>query len=462
MAERRDVMEEQAVRDASPGYSEETGAASAEGVSPEYKRTEVGVIPEDWSVEVLAHFVSALHAGVSVNSIASDQPVGDRPSVLKTSCIQAGTFSPDQAKPISPKDRGRAKLSPKAETILISRMNTPDLVGESGFVEKDYEYLFLPDRIWMTIFRQAVRFSPRWLAYVLSSPEYRKYLKEIATGTSGSMKNIAKGSLLNLKVPCPAEKEQRAIATALSDADALIESLDRLIAKKRAIKQAAMQQLLTSQTRLPGFTGEWETKRLGDVGTFYKGQGIRRDDVSDEGVPCIRYGEIYTRYGDCVLTPESRIPEAVAEAAFPLRTGDILFAGSGETAKEIGMCVAYLGEQLAFAGGDIVVLRPNEGVSAYLGRLLNHPTIAQQKARLGQGDAVVHISARNLAQIEVHLPKQEEQTAIATVLSDMDAEIEALERRRDKARQIKQGMMQQLLTGRVRLVAPHTTEPAEC
>ena len=126
------------------------------------------------------------------------------------------------------------------------------------------------------------------------------------------------------------------------------------------------------------------------------------------------------------------------------------------------MCVAYLGEQPAFAGGDIVVLRPNGGISAYLGRLLNHPTIAQQKARLGQGDAVVHISARNLAQIEVHLPNPEEQTAIATILSDMDTEIETLEHRRDKARQIKQGMMQQLLTGRVRLVAPHITEPVAC
>ncbi|WP_311882785.1 restriction endonuclease subunit S [Halomonas piscis] len=267
--------------------------------------------------------------------------------------------------------------------------------------------------------------------------------------------------MARIRVPLPEVGEQRAIATALSDADALIESLDRLIAKKRAIKQAAMQQLLTGQTRLPGFTGEWETKRLGEIGTFYKGQGIRRDDVSDEGVPCIRYGEIYTRYGDCVVAPESSIPEHLSESAFPLRSGDILFAGSGETAEEIGMCVAYLGEQPAFAGGDIVVLRPNGGTSAYLGRLLNHPTIAQQKARVGQGDAVVHISARNLAQIEVHFPDQKEQTAIATVLSDMDSEVEALEHRRYKARQLKQGMMQQLLTGRVRLVEPEVENVRE-
>lgn len=255
-----------------------------------------------------------------------------------------------------------------------------------------------------------------------------------------------------LSFPVPLPEEQRTIATALSDADALIESLDRLIAKKSAIKKAAMQQLLTGQTRLPGFTGKWETKRLGEIGTFYKGQGIRRDDVGDEGVLCIRYGELYTRYDDYVTVLESRIPKAVADTAFPLKTGDLLFAGSGETAEEIGMCVAYLGVQRAVAGGDIVVLRPAEGISAYLGHLLNHPSIAHQKARLGQGDAVVHIGARNLAQVIVNLPPNEEQAAIATVLSDMGSEIEALERRRDKARQIKQGMMQQLLIGRIRLV----------
>lgn len=256
--------------------------------------------------------------------------------------------------------------------------------------------------------------------------------------------------------------EQRAIAEALSDADGLIESLERLIAKKRQIKQGAMQELLTGKRRLPGFTDMWQTRRLVEIGRFSKGRGIRRDQVSDEGHPCIRYGEIYTRYENYVIDPVSRIPAAVAESALPIRNGDILFAGSGETAAEIGRCVAYLGESEAFAGGDIVVLSPFGQDALYLAHLLNQPEIAAQKARMGQGDAVVHIHARHLEQIQIDLPSLDEQQAIAAILSDMDTEIDALESRLQKARHIKQGMMQQLLTGRIRLVQPQTKEAVAC
>ena len=219
-----------------------------------------------------------------------------------------------------------------------------------------------------------------------------------------------------------------------------------------------MQQLLTGKTSLPGFSGKWVPKRLGELGSFSKGRGIKRENISDEGFPCVRYGELYTRYKDYILNPVTRISGTVATVSLPIKTGDLLFAGSGETAEEIGRCAAYIGKEQTYAGGDIVVLTPSSENSVYLGYLMNHPTVAIQKARLGQGDAVVHISASNLAQVQISLPSIKEQHAIATVLTDMDAEIAGLTRRRDKARAIKQGMMQQLLTGRVRLVTPSLTE----
>ena len=166
------------------------------------------------------------------------------------------------------------------------------------------------------------------------------------------------------------ENEQRAIAEVLSDVDGLIDSLEALIAKKRAIKQATMQQLLTGKTRLPGFSGVWETKRLGELGPFVKGRGIKRDDVTDEGVPCIRYGELYTQYQDYILKVASRIPTNVAATALPIKTGDLLFAGSGETAEEIGRCAAYLGEEQTYAGRGchcIDTIRPK----LYLSRSFN-------------------------------------------------------------------------------------------
>ena len=263
---------------------------------------------------------------------------------------------------------------------------------------------------------------------------------------------VSKSTFSNLVFEVPPLPEQRAIAEALSDVDRLLSSLDALIAKKQAIKQAVMQQLLTGRTRLPGFSGAWETKRLGEMGQFSKGHGIKRDDVSYEGLPCIRYGELYTRYKDYILKAVSRIPSSVAATALPIETGDLLFAGSGETAEEIGRCAAYLGNEKAYVGGDIIVLTPSGQNSIYLGHLMNHPIVSEQKARMGQGDAVVHISANNLAQVQIELPPITEQNAIASVLSDIDAEITALEQRRDKTRAIKQGMMQQLLTGRVRLL----------
>ncbi len=277
---------------------------------------------------------------------------------------------------------------------------------------------------------------------------------------SHAMQNTVKATVDSLRLPTfknftvslPKDiSEQRAIAETLSDVDGLLNALEALIAKKQAIKQATMQQLLAGRTRLPGFSGAWETKRLGELGPFAKGRGIKRDDVSNEGLPCIRYGELYTQYQDYILKVTSRIPPSIAATALPIKTGDLLFAGSGETAEEIGRCAAYLGEEQAYAGGDVIVLTPSGHNSMYLGHLMNSSIVSAQKARMGQGDAVVHIYINNLAQVQIELPSITEQNAIASVLSDIDAEIIALEQRRDKTRAIKQGMMQQLLTGRVRL-----------
>ena len=288
-----------------------------------------------------------------------------------------------------------------------------------------------------------------YLGHLMNSPLVSA--QKARMGQGDAVVHIYINNLGRVQIELPPITEQNAIAEALSDVDGLLNALDALIAKKQAIKQAVMQQLLTGKTRLPGFSGAWETKRLGEIGTFAKGRGIKRDDVSAEGLPCIRYGELYTRYQDYILKVASRIPFNIAATALPIKTGDLLFAGSGETAEEIGRCAAYLGEEQAYAGGDVIVLTPSGHNPIYLGHLMNSSIVSAQKARLGQGDAVVHIYINNLAQVQIELPSITEQNAIASALSDMDAEIAALEQRRDKTRAIKQGMMQQLLTGRVRL-----------
>lgn len=258
--------------------------------------------------------------------------------------------------------------------------------------------------------------------------------------------------LNSVPIVLPPLREQCAIAETLSDVDESVAVLEALIAKKRDIKRGTAQRLFTGKTRLPGFEADWETKLLGQLGSFTKGRGVKREDVSISGLPCIRYGELYTRYQDTIMNPVSRIPANFAEGALAIEPNTLLFAASGETAEDIGRCAAYIGQERAYVGGDIIVLSPVDQDSRFLSYLMNHPMVNMQKARMAQGNAVVHISTGNLAQVQIDLPPLKEQTAIANVLADMDAEISALEQRRDKVGVIKQGMMQELLAGRTRLV----------
>ena len=290
--------------------------------------------------------------------------------------------------------------------------------------------------------------DPRFIYYLLQIFDFASFSGK--SGVPGVNRNDLHVETVTLPTNLP---EQRAIAAALGDVDALLDGLGRLIAKKRDLKQAAMQQLLTGQTRLPGFHGEWEVKRLGDVGTFLKGSGVKKDEAESGGLPCIRYGEIYTHHNDYIRIFKSWISPDVAATATRLRQGDLLFAGSGETKEEIGKCVAFVNDYEAFAGGDIVILRVANADAMFMGYYCNTAPINAQKASMGQGDAVVHISAAALSRIEVTAPSAPEQTTIAAVLADMDAELSALEARRDKTRDLKKAMMQELLTGKTRLVA---------
>ena len=277
-------------------------------------------------------------------------------------------------------------------------------------------------------------------------------------GQTGSQMNLNTGLIKKRLVAIPSSTfEQRAIAAALSDVDALLERLDHLLAKKRDLKQATMHRLLTGTIRLPGFSGEWKMKQLRELGHFLKGRGITRNDAHSGVLPCVRYGEIYTTHHNYVRTFHSWISSKVASTATRLQCGDLLFAGSGETKEEIGKCVAIVTVTEAYAGGDVIILRPRNVDSLFFGYALNMPLVARQKASRGQGDAVVHITASALARVSVAVPSIDEQTAIVTVLSEIDDELVALEARRDKTRYLKQAMMQELLTGKMRLGQPEVT-----
>lgn len=416
-------------------------------VRPGYEQTEVGVIPEDWDTKPLA---AVLHKGRLGGNYPNQDAETDLP-LMKMGNIARGYFEMSKVQFITPGVKPDPAHRLVYGDVLFNTRNTLDLVGKVGIWRDELPVAYYNSNLMRLEFDPEQVCSNEYANFALNTDGAVSRLRALATGTT-SVAAIYTRDLMKLQFIVPPKPEQRAIAAALSDVDALLVGLDRLIAKKRDLKQATMQQLLSGQTRLPGFRGEWVPKRLGELGTFLKGSGVKKDEARSGELPCIRYGEIYTHHDDYVRSFNSWISREVADTATPLRRGDILLAGSGETKEEIGKCVALVDDVEAYAGGDIVILRPTGEDSLFLGYLLNTPAITSQKASRGQGDAVVHISAGALASINLSLPSLDEQTAIAKVLFDMDAELAALEARRDKTRALKQGMMQELLTGRTRLV----------
>ena len=412
---------------------------------PGYKQTELGAIPEAWAVQRLGDLGQVVRGG-------SPRPAGDpryfNGDFIPWLTVAALTSIPEHQITVSEtatcltQEGSRHSRGLPANTLIIANS------GATLGVAKLLKMACCANDGIAAILNLRLGDS-RFICFYINT-QTRKLREVVATGNG--QPNLNTGLIRGIPLPFPEPPEQRAIAETLSDVDGLLGGLDRLIAKKRDLKQAAMQQLLNGQTRLPGFTGEWEVKRLGDVGPFLKGSGVTRSQANTGTIPCIRYGELYTNHENVIRSFFSWISPAVASLATRLQRGDILFAGSGETKEEIGKCAAFVDDVEAYAGGDIVILRPRDADSTFLGYLLNSTPAIRQKASRGQGDAVVHIGASALAAIECGLPDLPEQTAIAAILSDMDAELAALEARRDKTRALKQAMMQELLTGRTRLV----------
>ena len=391
-----------------------------------YKLSEVGAIPEDWATRTFAEQFN-ISAGGDVDLVRFSEFADARHPypIYSNSLDQKGLY-------------GYSSYSAHpSESLTVTARGT---LGVATY--RDHPY---------TAIGRVLVLQPRQESAGVFFENFINSRVKFAIESTG-VPQLTAPQIGAYTVAVPELAEQRAIAEALSDVDALLAGLDRLIAKKRDLRQAAIQQLITGQTRLPGFHDPWESKRLGEIGTFLKGSGVRKDEANSGDRPCIRYGEIYTHHHNCIKEFSSWISAEVASAACRLKQGDLLFAGSGETKEEIGKCVAYLYSAEAYAGGDIVILRPFGVDAAFMGYYCNTSSINAQKASKGQGDAVVHISAAALSSIEVALPTVAEQNAIATVLLDMDAELAALEDRRAKTRALKQAMMQELLTGRIRLI----------
>ena len=420
--------------------------------------TELGVLPEDWELIPLSAVIKDLKSGVSVNS---DIKNISNLYILKTSSVRNGKIILSEIKPVSYKDVKKVKCHLESDSIIISRMNTPELVGECGYSPTSSTYIFLPDRLWQT--QASMRdTSFLWLTYLLTFDFYKKQIKELATGTSNSMKNITKEKFLSLVISSPPLPEQHAIAAALSDVDALLDAQERLIAKKRNIKLAAMQQLLTGKTRLPGFqqNGKYKQTELGILPEDWEvkmlGEGLSSKPAYGINAPACSYQKNFSAYIRITdITDDGKyIPAAYVQVKsndFYLQDGDIVLARTGAS---VGKSYLYKSSdgQLVFAGFLIRIHPDGETffpsyIFYYLHTSNYWKWVASTSMRSGQPG----VNGQEYARLLLPCPPLPEQRAIAAVLSDMDAELAALEARRDKLRAVKQGMMRELLTGRTRL-----------
>ena len=412
-------------------------------VKPGYKQTEVGVIPEDWDVKTIEQigFVTSgkrLPLGSSLVKHPTPHPyvrVTDmRPGTVSLDEIQ---FVPESVFPAIKRYRIYC------DDIFISVAGSLGIVGK---VPKELDGANLTenaDRI------TKITCSQDYLLHVMMSPLIQNTIDSIQT--VGAQPKLALTRIRKFTVPNPPLPEQRDIATALSDVDGLLGGLDRLIAKKRDLKQAAMQQLLTGQTRLPGFHGEWVVKQLGSVADVLKGNALSKSLVSASGTrPCILYGELFTTYGRVISEIVGRTNSS--EGCLSV-SGDLLMPGSTTTTgADLATASALLLDNVALGGDIIVIRRKDQGYDPIF--MANYLTQARRHeiAELTQGITIHHLYGKDVKTLSLRLPSLPEQTAIAEVLTEMDAELAVLEQRREKTRSLKQAMMQELLTGRTRLV----------
>ena len=364
-------------------------------VRPGYKQTEVGVIPMDWRVRSLGSMATMVASGRS----SAGRSTGDFPVYGSTGII-GYTQNPEY----------------EGNAILVARVGAN--AGKLNLVSGNYGV------------------TDNTIMLRLSGDSYLPYYwrqlesKRLNSLVFGSGQPLITGTQLKaLPMAVPNGPEQKAIASALDDVDELLSGLDRLIAKKRDLKQAAMQQLLTGQSRLPGFQDQWEMKALGSFVEIKKGELITEASAVPGSIPVIAGGKQPAYYHNRAN-----------------RSGKtITISGSGASAGYISF------HRSAIFASDCSTISEGKSYSIEFVFFLLQSR-QDEIYRAQTGGAQPHIHPNDLRPIVVSVPQPLEQNAIAEVLSDMDAELAALEQRREKTRALKQAMMQELLTGNTRLV----------
>ncbi|MCG9890828.1 MAG: restriction endonuclease subunit S [Thermosynechococcaceae cyanobacterium MS004] len=427
-----------------------------------YKQTEVGVIPEDWEINIIGDIADVKTGPFGSVLHESDYVIDGTPIITVE---HLGDFGVEHFNlpMVSDEDKDRLKLfSLKVGDIVFSRVGSIDrnaLIGDS-----ESGWLF-SGRLLRVRLDSKIN-QPNYLSYHFHSKPFKQRVKAVAVGQT--MPSLNTQILKGIQIVLPPLPEQKTIAQALSDVDALITSLDKLVAKQRQLKTAAMQQLLTGKMRLPGFVKEKGYKHT-EIGVIPDDWGLtslekisafitKGSTPTTYGFSWVQSGILFLR-SECVSENGLDLSQSmfISQKAHTvlsrseLHSGDILITITGNVGR-----VVYLDNDFGVGNMNQHIARvrivDNNVCAKFIYHFLTQSSVRKAFNTITTGQAYPQISLKQVRDAVIPLPSFPEQCAIAAVLSDMDTAIAALEIRRTKTQAIKQGMMQELLTGRTRLV----------
>ncbi len=405
-----------------------------------HKRTDLGIFPEDWDIKYLSTVAEKIMVGIA--SAATHAYRNKGIPLFRNQNIKSGYLDDSDLLFISPEyEMGFRNKRLCSGDLITMRTGYP---GVTAIVPIQYHGA----QSFTTLITRPkeTEVHSNYLCHYINSSFGQNFFNQSQIG--GAQKNVNAATLRKMLFPSPALTEQQAIATALSDIDALIDGLSKLITKKRNIKQAAMQQLLTGKTRLPGFSGKWKETVLGEIAKIQRGASPRPIDnpiwfTENSSVGWVRISDV-TKANMFLLETTQQLSPLGVKNSRPVASGSLIMSICATVGRPIISKI-----DVCIHDGFVVfdLLKADQLFIYYILKWIE-PNWSEQ----GQTGSQMNLNTALINNTKIKLPPSDEQTAIAQVLSDMNNEIDALEKRLEKTRMLKQGMMQELLTGRIRLV----------
>ena len=332
----------------------------------------------------------------------------------------------------------------KGDIVICMANGSAHLVGKASCYEGGYQTGNLTVGAFCSIYRQHTFPIAK---YIFQTQSYLNFISENSQGGNGAISNIKPSTYEDFECSYPCLEEQRKIADFLSTFDDKVEAKEQQLEALQETKKGLLQQIFSQQLRFKADDGtefpDWKQYKLGNLGSFKKGKGLSKDQLSEEGTPCILYGQLYTDYSEVIKSVVSKTNASLDNAVFS-EGNEVLLPCSGETSLDISRAT-FLPIKGVALGGDLHVITCNSNINGSLLSYIINSSLKKEIARIAQGATVVHTSASSLSKILVNYPSSlEEQRKIAEFLGAFDEKIEAVKRQLEALKEIKKGLLQQM------------------